>query len=190
MTIKEKIILVNESTTDTTTTSMSDEVNTPENTEVNSNKPLPSLVLNTKLPSQTETETGFRYRFRSTDTSTTNMSDEVFTNVNTAENANIPLSNLDLNSELTSQTDTGTETGFMAVKTVTIIVTPEFKDIEANVESVHDQSGLCGRLSYWRKCFNRNDFLYSLILGLGPTAWDVLSDLRYAIIIIFNILII
>ena len=31
----------------------------------------------------------------------------------------------------------------------------------------------------WRIAFSWSDFFYSLIFGLGPTAWDVLSDLRF-----------
>ena len=31
----------------------------------------------------------------------------------------------------------------------------------------------------WRMAFCWSDFFYSIIFGLGPTAWDVLSDLRF-----------
>ena len=31
----------------------------------------------------------------------------------------------------------------------------------------------------WKKAFHWNDFFYGLIFGLGPTSWDVLSDLRF-----------
>ena len=31
----------------------------------------------------------------------------------------------------------------------------------------------------WKKAFRWNDFFYGLIFGLGPTSWDVLSDLRF-----------
>ena len=31
----------------------------------------------------------------------------------------------------------------------------------------------------WTKAFSWNDFFYAIIFGLGPTSWDVLSDLRF-----------
>ena len=31
----------------------------------------------------------------------------------------------------------------------------------------------------WKKAFSWNDFFYAIIFGLGPTSWDVLSDLRF-----------
>ena len=31
----------------------------------------------------------------------------------------------------------------------------------------------------WKKAFRWNDFFYGLIFGLGPTSWDVLSDIRF-----------
>lgn len=31
----------------------------------------------------------------------------------------------------------------------------------------------------WKEAFSWNDFFYGLIFGLGPTSWDVLSDLRF-----------
>ena len=34
-------------------------------------------------------------------------------------------------------------------------------------------------LKQWRLAFCWNDFFYSIIFGLGPTAWDVISDLRF-----------
>ena len=34
-------------------------------------------------------------------------------------------------------------------------------------------------LKQWRLAFCWNDFSYSIIFGLGPTAWDVISDLRF-----------
>ena len=32
---------------------------------------------------------------------------------------------------------------------------------------------------HWRMAFCWSDFFYSIIFGLGPTAWDVLSDLKF-----------
>ena len=31
----------------------------------------------------------------------------------------------------------------------------------------------------WKEAFRWNDFFYGLIFGLGPTSWDVLSDLKF-----------
>ena len=31
----------------------------------------------------------------------------------------------------------------------------------------------------WKNAFSWNDFFYAIIFGLGPTSWDVLSDLRF-----------
>ena len=31
----------------------------------------------------------------------------------------------------------------------------------------------------WKEAFSWNDFFYAIVFGLGPTSWDVLSDLRF-----------
>ena len=50
---------------------------------------------------------------------------------------------------------------------------------DADVEVERDDAGETSAWKKWKESFSWNDFFYSIIFGLGPTAWDVLSDLRF-----------
>ena len=51
--------------------------------------------------------------------------------------------------------------------------------IEAELDVERDDAGETSAWKKWKASFSWNDFFYSIIFGLGPTAWDVISDLRF-----------
>ena len=53
------------------------------------------------------------------------------------------------------------------------------EDADADVEVERDGAGETSAWRKWKESFSWNDFFYSIIFGLGPTAWDVISDLRF-----------
>ena len=52
-------------------------------------------------------------------------------------------------------------------------------EADADVEVERDDAGETSAWKKWKASFSWNDFFYSIIFGLGPTAWDVISDLRF-----------
>ena len=56
----------------------------------------------------------------------------------------------------------------------------EDSDPENPARDTEQETKPLGLLKSWKAAFNWDDFLYSLILGFLPTAWDVLSDLQIA----------
>ena len=52
-------------------------------------------------------------------------------------------------------------------------------EADADVEVERDDAGETSAWKKWKESFSWNDFFYSIIFGLGPTAWDVISDLKF-----------